>query len=144
MRVRLVPPDTSINFFGKSKWAIWLSGLGIALSALLYTLNGLNYGIDFRGGTMLMVKTAFESNISDLRSNLGKLNLGDTTVTEVSDPSELLIGQSDYQLYLIKIEQQPGNEEVQNKMIIEVKKSLKNSMGEIVFLQTESVGSKVS
>ena len=47
-------------------------------------------------------------------------------------------------MFLIKIEQQEGNAEVQNNMIIDVKKTLSNNLNEVSFLQTESVGSKIS
>ena len=47
------------------------------------------------------------------------------------------------QMFLIKIEQE-GNAEVQNNMIIDVKKTLSNNLNEVSFLQTESVGSKIS
>ena len=68
---------------------------------------------------------------------------GDTVVTKISDPADTLIG-SPKQMFLIKIEQQGNDEEVQNNMIIGVKETLKKDIGEISFLQTESVGSKIS
>ena len=58
MRLRLVPSNTEINFFGKSKLAIWVSLTAVFISIIFYLINGLNYGIDFRGGTMLMIKTS--------------------------------------------------------------------------------------
>ena len=144
MRLRLVPSDTSINFFGKSKPAIWLSLLAIITSLVFYLINGLNYGIDFRGGTMLMIKTSESTSIRKVRETLNQLNLGDTTVTEVSDPATVLVGPSTEPLYLIKIEQQEGNDEVQNQMISTVKLNLNEALSSVSFLQTESVGSKVS
>ena len=143
MRLKLLPHNTSINFFGKSRYAIWLSILAVLISFVFYLINGLNYGIDFRGGTMLMIKTSNSSSVSEIRKSLNNLELGDTVVTKISDPTDTLIG-NPKQMFLIKIEQQEGNAEVQNKMIIDVKKTLSNNLKEISFLQTESVGSKIS
>ena len=143
MRLRLLPENTAINFFGKSKYAIWLSILAVLISFVFYLINGLNYGIDFRGGTMLMIKTSNSSSVSEIRKSLNNLELGDTVVTKISDPTDTLIG-NPKQMFLIKIEQQEGNAEVQNNMIIDVKKTLSNNLNEVSFLQTESVGSKIS
>ena len=143
MRLRLVPSNTEINFFGKSKFAIWVSLTAVFISIIFYLINGLNYGIDFRGGTMLMIKTSNSTSIKEIRKSLNVLNLGDTVVTKISDPADTLIG-SPKQMFLIKIEQQENDEEVQNNMIIGVKETLKKDIGEISFLQTESVGSKIS
>ena len=92
MRLRLVPSDTSINFFGKSKYAIWLSILAVLISFVFYLINGLNYGIDFRGGTMLMIKTSNSSSVSEIRKSLNDLELGDTVVTKISDPKAQFSG----------------------------------------------------
>jgi len=143
MRLRLLPDNTSINFFGKSKYAIWLSILAVLISFVFYLINGLNYGIDFRGGTMLMIKTSNSSSVSEIRKSLNNLKLGDTVVTKISDRTDTLIG-NPKQMFLITIEQQEGNAEVQNNMIIDVKKTLSNNLNEVSFLQTESVGSKIS
>ena len=143
MRLRLVPSNTSINFFGKSRYAIWISILAVLISFIFYLINGLNYGIDFRGGTMLMIKTSNNSSVSEIRKSLNNLELGDTVVTKISDPTDTLIGSSK-QMFLIKIEQQEGDDEIQNNMIIDVKKTLRQNFNDISFLQTESVGSKIS
>ena len=143
MRLRLVPSNTSINFLGKSKLAVWISGIAILTSFIFYLINGLNYGIDFRGGTMLMIKAPNSYSITEIRKSLNVLELGDTVVTKISDPADSIIGTSK-QMFLVKIEQQDGDEEVQNNMIIAVKKNLSENLDEISFLQTESVGSKIS
>ena len=143
MRFRLLPNTTAINFFGKSRLAIWVSVIAVFISFIFYLINGLNYGIDFRGGTMLMIKTPNASSIAEIRKSLNILDLGDTVVTKISDPADTIVG-SQKQMFLIKIEQQEGNEEVQNNMIIKVKKSLLENIKQVTFLQTESVGSKIS
>ena len=127
MRLRLVPSNTKINFFGKSQLAIWASVTAVFISIIFYLINGLNYGIDFRGGTMLMIKTSDSTSIQEIRKSLNVLDLGDTVVTKISDPADTLIG-SPKQMFLIKIEQQGNDEEVQNNMIIGVKETLKKDM----------------
>ena len=127
MRLRLVPSNTKINFFGKSKLAIWASVTAVFISIIFYLINGLNYGIDFRGGTMLMIKTSDTTSIKEIRRSLNVLDLGDTVVTKISDPADTLIG-SPKQMFLIKIEQQGNDEEVQNNMIIGVKETLKREL----------------
>ena len=144
MRLRIVPSNTAINFFGKSRIAIWTSIFAVVVSVILYIINGLNYGIDFRGGTMLMIKASDNTSIIEIRKTLNQLNIGDTTVTEVSDPAAVIVGSEAQPLFLIKIEQQEGNEEVQNQMITRVKEILDETLTSVSFLQTDSVGSKVS
>ena len=95
MRLRLLPNNTSINFFGKSRYAIWISILAVLISFIFYLINGLNYGIDFRGGTMLMIKTSNSSSVSEIRKSLNSLDLGDTIVTKISDPTDALVLGSD-------------------------------------------------
>ena len=101
MRLRLVPSNTKINFFVKSQLAIWASVTAVFISIIFYLLNGLNYGIDFRGGTMLMIKTSDSTSIQEIRKSLNVLDLGDTVVTKISDPADTLIG-SPKQMFLIK------------------------------------------
>ena len=100
MRLRLVPSNTEINFFGKSKLAIGVSLIAVLISTIFYLINGLNYGIDFRGGTMLMIKTSNSTSIQEIRKSLNVLNLGNTVVTKISDPADTLIG-SPKQMFLI-------------------------------------------
>ena len=93
---------------------------------------------------MLMIKASDNTSIIEIRKTLNQLNIGDTTVTEVSDPAAVIVGSEAQPLFLIKIEQQEGNEEVQNQMITRVKEKLDETLTSVSFLQTDSVGSKVS
>ena len=88
MRLRLLPDNTSINFFGKSRYAIWLSILAVLISFVFYLINGLNYGIDFRGGTMLMIKTSNSSSVSEIRKSLTNLELGAVSYTHLRAPRD--------------------------------------------------------
>jgi len=57
MRLKLVPAETHVDFFSKSKVTLGASLLAMLASIVIYFSFGLNYGIDFRGGTSLMVET---------------------------------------------------------------------------------------
>jgi len=54
MRLRLVPDVTNIKFFNYTKFWLGVSILGILLSFASLAVRGLNYGVDFRGGTLIM------------------------------------------------------------------------------------------
>ena len=147
MRLKLVPANTKINFFSKIKVILSISSFFVLLSFLLFIFFGLNYGIDFRGGTMLMVKTEMKVPIAEYREILRMANVGDTSVTEISDPgAKISSGMLDKNrnIVLIRIEQGVGEEAIQNDSIIKVKKILSEKFSSIKFLQTESVGAKVS
>ena len=125
--------NKNFNFSSLFKKANLLSILLFTLSILCISFKGLNYGIDFKGGTLIELRV-IDNNIttSDIRSSFKKLIIGDVSVKEFGKKND----------YLIKIEQ--TNE--QDKNFIE---KLKNNIGrnlssEIVFRRVENVGPKVS
>ena len=147
MRLRLVPAKTNINFFSNIKIIFSLSFIMIVFALALFLISGLNYGIDFRGGTMLMTQSEKEISISEYREMLQRANVGDISVTEISDPgAKISSGMLDKKrnIVLIRIEQADGEDSVQNENIIKVKAILSREIEQIKFLQTESVGAKVS
>jgi preprotein translocase SecF subunit len=96
---------------------------------------------------MLMIDTPQKLPISDFREILSKLDVGDTSVTEISDPTQKLSGGvliSKKNLVMIRIEQEENKDAIQSEKILRVKKKLSQNFVGIKFLQTESVGSKVS
>ena len=147
MRLKLVPENSSINFFIKINSIFYVSLFVVISSIFIYFLFGLNYGIDFRGGTMLMVQSDKEVPINQYRNILKLADVGDTSVTEISDPgAKISSGMLDKKrnIVLIRIEQVDGQDSVQNDSIIKVKKILAKKIGSLTFLQTDSVGAKVS
>jgi preprotein translocase subunit SecF len=73
--------DKNINFSSKFKIANILSLLLFFISVLFIFFKGLNYGIDFKGGTLIELRTDNKNiDISDIRSSLNSLNLGDVNV----------------------------------------------------------------
>ena len=125
--------EKNINFSNKFKMANILSFLLFLISVLFILFKGLNYGIDFKGGTLIELRADNKNiNITDIRSSLKILNLGDVNVKEFGSEGN----------YLIKIEQKTENN---NELIPEIKKNLINKLNtEISFRRVENVGPKVS
>lgn len=143
MRLKLVPKDTKIDFFGFTKISIGLSSVLMIASVIAFFTMGLNFGIDFRGGTMITVETPESVDVGDYRELLSDLELGDVSVTELFDPAATLTNESN-NVVMIRIEQQGDDPAVQNDLIIRVKNALSDSYSGIIYLQTDSVGPKVS
>ena len=104
------------------------------LTSLIFIIfKGLNYGIDFKGGTLLEIRVS-EKNISieDVRSSLDKLNLGDVNVKEFGEKGN----------YLIRIEEKP---DLNSKLITNLKKNINTKLNsEVNYRRIENVGPKVS
>ena len=73
--------NKNIDFSSKFKIANYLSILLFSISVLFILFKGLNYGIDFKGGTLIEMRADNKNiNITDIRSSLNNLNLGDVNV----------------------------------------------------------------
>ena len=122
-----------VNFSSKFKYANLFSLSLFFLSIIFILFKGLNYGIDFKGGTLIEIRIDSKNvNISDIRSSLKKMDLGDVNVKEFGKKGD----------YLIKVEQKTENN---NQLIPKIKETLvKNLNSEINFRRVENVGPKVS
>jgi preprotein translocase subunit SecF len=109
MRLRLVPPDTRFDFMGMRRWAIGGSAILCLLSLLSVFAVGLNFGIDFRGGTLVMARSEGTVDLAAYRAALGALNLGEVSITEISDPAAQLTGAGGDGV-LIRVGQRDGAE----------------------------------
>ncbi|MFQ5623989.1 MAG: protein translocase subunit SecF [Paracoccaceae bacterium] len=143
MRLRLVPEKTSIPFMKYGRTTTIGSGAVCLLSLVLLVVLGLNFGIDFRGGTMIMAATEAPVPVGEYRDRLGALDIGDVSVTEISDPAADLTGAAKNTV-MIRIEQQGDDPAIQNDTIVAVKDALSAAIPGVTFLSTESVGGKVS
>ena len=141
---RLVPQKTSIRFLGLRRLAAVASGCLVAGSVVLAIVAGLNFGIDFRGGTLLMTRTVEPVEVSAYRDVLDELQLGDVAVTEISSTAQAIGAEDVHNDILIRIEQQGENPELENAQIVETKAALEVAFPDITFLATEAVGAKVS
>ena len=69
-----------------------LSILLVAISLILLTFKGLNFGIDFKGGTLIELRSSdSQINVSSLRDNLNQMNLGDVSVKKFGNETDYLI-----------------------------------------------------
>jgi len=143
MRLKLVPTETKIDFFKMTTLTVGLSAVLAVLSVVAFFVFGLNYGIDFKGGSVIRTSTPAPVDVSVYRSVLSGLELGDFTVTEVVDPGADLTS-TERNAVMIRIEQQSDDAETQNDIISEVKSALTSEIDGVSFLQTDSVGAKVS
>lgn len=133
--LQLVPPNTKIDFFGHRFYAFMASLIILGGSALCLAINGLNFGIDFTGGTVIEIKTETPPDLPDLRRNLNSLELGEVSIQEFGTPDNLLI----------RMRQQEGGAEAQKAAIQKVQASLdeKFGAGKVDYRRTEFVGPQV-
>ena len=122
--------EISFNKFYKS-FNI-LSIVLIITSLILLAFKGLNYGVDFKGGTLIELRTDLNSaNIKKIRDSFNQLNLGDVSVKNFGNDTD----------FIIKFEKQNSNDP---KFIDNIKTKLSGSIGTIDFRRVENVGPKVS
>ena len=140
MRLRLVPKETSIDFF--SRWKLWLgiSGLLMVLAFVSFMIQGLNFGIDFRGGTTIRTEAVQPIDVGSYRDAIAPLDLGDVSITEVFDPT---FG-PDENVAMIRIQAQEGEEAVSAQRVADVTAALQAMDDTLVVQSVESVGPKVS
>jgi len=140
MRLKLVPEATSFNFFGK--WKLWMgfSALLLVLSMVSFFAQGLNFGIDFRGGTTVRTKSSMAIDIGTYRGAIEPLKLGDISITEVFDPNF----DEDEHVAMVRIQAQADGEAISGETIEALKVALDVIAPGIKFVSVESVGPKVS
>ena len=140
MRLKLVKQSTNFDFFGR--WKVWLgiSTVMMVLAFASFILLGLNFGIDFRGGTTIRTESTQPVNIGIYRDAMTPLELGDISITEVFDPTFDL----DQNVAMIRIQAQDGQEAVTPDTIRAVQAALSGAVSDIKFVSVESVGPKVS
>ncbi|MDW3182155.1 protein translocase subunit SecF [Roseobacter sp.] len=140
MRLKLVKQNTNFDFF--KRWKLWLgiSGLMMVVAFASFMIQGLNFGIDFRGGTTIRTESPLPVEIGVYRDAIAVLELGDVSITEVFDPT---FG-PDQNVAMIRIQAQDGQEAVTTDVIASVQEALRTVRPDIKFVSVESVGPKVS
>jgi len=139
-RLRLVPTETNIDFFRWRKVTMGASIGAVIASILLWAFVGLNFGIDFRGGTTIRTESPQAVDVGAYRDALQPLGLGDIAITEVYDPT---FG-PDENVAMIRIQTQAGQQSVSSETIDAVREALRSVDPEVTFTSVESVGPKVS
>lgn len=131
---RFIPDDTHIPFMRQRLLALAGSAAAVVLAVLLVLVVGLNFGIDFRGGTLVEVRTSEPADLARMRQILGGLDLGEVQLQNFGDERDVLI----------RFEKQLPEAEAQQALLEDVKKALREYDPGIDFRRVEYVGPKVS
>ncbi|MCA1296952.1 protein translocase subunit SecF [Stappia indica] len=132
MLLRLIPDNTQIRFMRLRTISYPLTIVLILASIGLFFSVGLNFGIDFKGGTVFEMKTMESpADISGIRTQLGTLDLGDVQVQQFGAPDEVLV----------RVQQPDGGELAQQSVVSLVREAFGES---VEFRRVEVVGPRVS
>ena len=130
--LRLVPDVTKFDFMRFRRISFPISALLSVLAIFLYFFHGLNFGIDFRGGTLMEVQAkSGQADLAKMRATLGQLNLGEFQLQQFGGPADVLI----------RIAQQPGGETAQQAAVQKVRGALGDA---VEYRRVEVVGPRVS
>ncbi|MFM7655275.1 MAG: protein translocase subunit SecF [Paracoccaceae bacterium] len=139
-RLRLVPVKTNIDFF-KLQWVTFgASAVAVIVSLLAVAIMGLNFGVDFKGGTTIRTESTQAVDVGVYRQALSGLELGDVAITQVFDPTF----REDQHVAMVRIEAQEGEEAITPETIAAIEEALRAVDPAITFPSVESVGPKVS
>ncbi|MFZ9198513.1 MAG: protein translocase subunit SecF [Paracoccaceae bacterium] len=139
-RLRLVPVKTNIDFF-KLQWVTFgASAAAVVISILAVAIMGLNFGVDFKGGTTIRTESTQAVDVGVYRQALAGLDLGDVAITQVFDPTF----REDQHVAMVRIEAQEGEEAITPETIAAIEGALRTVDPAITFPSVESVGPKVS
>jgi len=128
--LHLIPDDVNVPFLKFRKIFYIVSLVMVLASVGMFVTKGLNFGIDFRGGILVEIKTNGPADINALRGNLGSLGLGDVSIQEFGEPDDVLI----------QLQRQDGDEEAQMAALATVTKALGD---DVTIRRSELVGPKV-
>ena len=130
--LRIVPDDTKFDFMRFRRVSFPISAVLSIAAMLLFFFNGLNFGIDFVGGTLMEVQSKRgPADLAQMRSTLGSLQLGDIQLQQFGAPTDVLI----------RIPQQTGGEGAQQAAVAKVRGALGDGVD---YRRVEVVGPRVS
>jgi preprotein translocase subunit SecF len=130
--IRIVPDDTTFDFIRFRRISFPVSAALSILAIALYFFHGLNFGIDFRGGTLVEVQAkSGQADLAKMRATLSTLNLTEVQLQQFGGPGDVLI----------RIAQQPGGEAAQQVAVQRVRNALGD---EVEYRRVEVVGPRVS
>lgn len=130
--LRIVPDDTKFDFMRFRRISFPLSAVLSIAAMLLFFFNGLNFGIDFVGGTLMEVQSkSGPANIAQMRTTLSGLGVGEVQLQQFGTPSDVLI----------RLQQQPGGDAAQQEAVTKVRAALGDN---ITYRRVEVVGPRVS
>ena len=140
MRLKLVPQDTTLDFFSKARVSLGISAVFVFLSLGALLFQGLNFGIDFLGGTTIRTQSTQTVDVGEYRSVLSRLEFGDISISEVFDPNF----DDDQNVAMIRIQQQNYGEKSVSDVTLGALAALQKIDPDISFVSVENVGPKVS
>ena len=130
--LRIVPDDTKFDFMRFRRISFPVSAMLSIAAILLFFFHGLNFGIDFIGGTLIEVQTkAGPADLAKMRATIGSLQLGEFQLQQFGAPDDVLI----------RISEQPGGDEAQQAAVQKVRNALGN---DVDYRRVEVVGPSVS
>ncbi|MDZ4791344.1 MAG: protein translocase subunit SecF [Hyphomicrobiales bacterium] len=129
--VIIVQPGTKLRFVSHYKLAVAETIILALLTIGLFATVGLNLGIDFRGGTLIELRTKGAADVADIRNKVGALSLGETQIQTFGAVDDVAI----------RVAEQPGGEQAQQAAVAKIRAAL----GEGVEVRrVEVVGGTVS
>jgi preprotein translocase subunit SecF len=130
--LRIVPDDTKFDFMRFRRISFPISAIMSILAISLYFFHGLNFGIDFKGGTLIEIQTkSGPADLAQMRSTLGGLGLGEAQLQQFGAPNDVLI----------RIAEQPGGDAAQQAAVTKVRGALGS---DVEYRRVEVVGPRVS
>ncbi len=137
MRLRLIPDDINLDFFKPLRFWLAVSLLGVVATVIILPIRGLNYGVDFLGGTLILAEFPERQDVGVYRETLSRLNLGEPTVTEAS-------GGSGGQVVLMRVGTPETLPADAPPVADQVQAALTAAFPGVIYLQVDQVGGKVS
>lgn len=135
MLLKLLPQETKIDFLGMRRIAAVVSILLGIGSIVLFAVNSLNYGIDFKGGITVEVGYADKAvPLDEVRSIMATLNLGEVSVKQFDSDRDVLI----------RIERQTGDDKAQSAAMGTIKDTLSAALPDLIYKQGNIIGPVVS
>jgi preprotein translocase subunit SecF len=133
-RLRFVPDNTAIPFMKGRIAGLVVSAVLSLTSVILFFYPGLNYGLDFRGGILIEARTPTPADFGALRSTINGLGFGEAGLQEFGSPQDVLI----------RLEQQPGGDEAQQRVAAKIRTVLAEKVPGTEIRRVEAVGATVS
>jgi preprotein translocase subunit SecF len=130
--LRIVPDDTKFDFMRFRRISFPVSALLSILAIFLYFFHGLNFGIDFVGGTLMEVQSkSGAADLAKMREAVSGLGLGEVQLQQFGGPADVLL----------RVAQQPGGEQAQQAAVAKIRQALGDS---VEYRRVEVVGPRVS
>ena len=130
--LRIVPDDTHFDFTRFRRISFPISAALSIIAISLFFTHGLNFGIDFKGGTLMEVRAkSGAADLAQMRTTLGSLGLGEVQLQQFGEPSDVLL----------RVAEQPGGDKAQQDAVTKVRGALGDSVD---YRRVEVVGPRVS